>query len=171
MNTPSSQLIYPSFAANYIQLTASGSAIQAQEKHGRELIDFYTSLPATKAEYRYAADKWSVQEVLRHLIDTERIFCYRLLSIIREDDQVLPPFDENKFVEKSQAHTISWSQMQAEWLSLRQSTSIMLASVQENEWSRSGQVGDYKICAQSIGLILTGHQLHHRQILQTRYGC
>ena len=171
MTNPSTQLIYPSFAANYIRLTESSSAIDAQEKHGQSLIDFYSSLPLSKAKHQYAPGKWSVQEVLRHLIDTERIFCYRLLSVIRGDEQVLPPFDENLYVEKSQAHSISWSQIQAEWLSSRQSTSIMLASVQENEWPRQGQVGDYKICTQSIGLILTGHQLHHREILKTRYGC
>jgi hypothetical protein len=171
MTTPIPQLIYPSFATNYIQLTGSSSAIKAQEKHGQLLIDFYSSLPASKAKHQYATGKWSVQEVLRHLIDTERIFCYRLLSIIREDDQVLPPFDENVYVEKSQAHSIPWSQIQAEWLSSRQSTSIMLSGVQDNEWVRQGRVGDYTICAQSIGLILTGHQLHHLEILKTRYGC
>lgn len=171
MTSPTNQLIYPSFAANYIQLAGSISAIEAQEKHGQALIDFYTSLPASKAEHQYANGKWMVQEVLRHLIDTERIFCYRLLSIIREDKSILPPFDENVYVEKSQTHRLSWSQIQAEWLSSRQSTSIMLAGIQDDEWSRQGQVGNYAICAQSIGLILTGHQLHHREILQTRYGC
>lgn len=171
MSTHSSQLKYPSFAANYIQLAGSNSAIKAQEKYGQALFDFYTSLPASKAAHQYAPGKWTVQEVLRHLIDTERIFCYRLLSIIREDNQILPPFDENVYVEKSQAHRLSWSQIQAEWLSSRQSTSILLANVQDDEWTRQGQVGDYTICAQSIGLILTGHQLHHQEILKTRYGC
>lgn len=171
MTAPSAQLIYPSFAANYIQLAGSSSAIEAQQKHGQALIDFYSALPATKSNFRYAAGKWSIQEVLRHLIDTERIFCYRLLSIIRGDHQVLPPFDENMYVEKSQAHSVSWNHIQAEWSSSRQSTGIMLLGVQDNDWSKQGQVGDYTICARSIGLILTGHQLHHKEILQTRYGC
>jgi hypothetical protein len=171
MTSASSLLIYPSFATNYIRLAGSVSAKAAQENHGSELIDFYTSLPASKANHSYAVGKWSVQEVLRHLIDTERIFCYRLLCIIREDEQVLPPFDENIYVDKSKAHEVAWEQIQAEWLSSRQSTSIMLQNIPDNHWKNQGQVGDYKICAQSIGLILTGHQLHHREILQAWYGC
>ena len=171
MTKDSSDLIYPPFAANYIRLAGSVSAKEAQENHGHELNDFYTSIPASKADHIYAAGKWSVQEVVRHLIDTERIFCYRLLCIIREEKQVLPPFDENIYIENSQAHCVTWQQIQTEWLTSRQSTSIMLQHIPDNNWKKQGQVGDYTICAQSIGLILTGHQLHHRLILQTRYGC
>lgn len=171
MTDHSSGLIYPSFASNYILLAGSNSPAASEEQNGKLLTQFYSGIPASKADYRYAPGKWRIQQVIRHLIDTERIFCYRLLSIIREEQQILPPFDENGYADKSDSVPVSWDQTLTEWVSSRKATADMLRGISEPDWDKVGQVGEYKISARAIGLLLTGHQLHHREILITRYGC
>ncbi|MFN5361704.1 MAG: DinB family protein [Bacteroidota bacterium] len=165
------QLIYPSFAENYIRLAGSTCPKEAQQLHGTALIQFYSALPAARAHERYAPEKWSMQEVMQHIIDTERIFVYRLLCILRNEKNTLLPFDENAFALAAKTDAVSWEQTMAEWQSSREATSIMLQGIPETGWDKIGQVGDYRISARAIGLLLTGHQLHHRHILIARYGC
>jgi hypothetical protein len=112
-----------------------------------------------------------VQEVIQHLTDTERVFTYRLLCIIRGETATLPPFDQDQFVLATRTFPVSWQHTILEWESVRIATGYLLDSIQEHSWENQIGVGDYTINARSIGLILTGHILHHQVILQERYGC
>jgi uncharacterized damage-inducible protein DinB len=171
MSTAPHPLIYPSFAENYIRLAGSTCPKDAQQIHGKTLLAFYSGLPAARAHERYAPEKWTIQAVIQHIIDTERIFVYRLLCILRNEKNTLLPFDENAFALAAQTDLVSWEQTMGEWRSSREAAATMLQGIPESGWDKIGQVGDYSISARAIGLLLIGHQLHHRDILISRYGC
>jgi len=164
-------LLYPSFAENYIRLAGGNNPLEIFRLHQSAIHQYILSIPAEKATFRYAPEKWSVQEVIQHLTDTERVFTYRLLCIIRGETATLPPFDQDQFVLATRTFPVSWQHTILEWESVRIATGYLLDSIQEHSWENQIGVGDYTINARSIGLILTGHILHHQVILQERYGC
>jgi len=164
-------LLYPSFAENYIRLAGVNNPLEIFRQHQSAIHQYILSIPAEKATFRYAPEKWSVQEVIQHLTDTERVFTYRLLCIIRGETATLPPFDQDQFVLATRTFPVSWQQTILEWESVRIATGYLLDSIKELSWENQIGVGDYTINARSIGLILTGHILHHQIILQERYGC
>ena len=164
-------LLYPSFAENYIQLAGGNNPLEVFQQHQPAIHHFIQSIHANKASERYAPEKWSVQEVIQHLTDTERVFSYRLLCIIRGETATLAPFDQDQFVLATRAFPVSWQHTILEWESVRNATGYLLDSIQEQTWESQIGIGDYTINARSIGLLLTGHILHHQIILQERYGC
>lgn len=171
METRSPLLLYPHFAENYIKLVNGLDPLEVFLSHEATLLGFIQSIHPEKATHRYASDKWSVREVIQHLTDTERVFSFRLLWIIRGEKGVLPPFDENKFAIATQQYPNNWHATLQEWESVRKSTHYLLESVHAPLWENQIAIGDYTITARAIGLLLTGHVLHHRNILQERYGC
>jgi len=164
-------LLYPSFAENYIRLAGGNNPLEIFRQHQSAIHQYILSIPAEKATFRYAPEKWSVQEVIQHLTDTERVFTYRLLCIIRGETATLLPFDQDQFVLATRTFPVSWQHTILEWESVRIATGYLLDSIQEHSWENQIGVGDYTINARSIGLILTGHILHHQIILQERYEC
>jgi hypothetical protein len=164
-------LLYPSFAENYIRLAGGNNPLEIFRLHQSAIHQYILSIPAEKATFRYAPEKWSVQEVIQHLTDTERVFTYRLLCIIRGETATLPPFDQDQFVLATRTFPVSWQHTILEWESVRIATGYLLDSIQEHSWENQIGVGDYTINARSIGLILTGHILHHQIILQEQYEC
>jgi hypothetical protein len=164
-------LVYPSFAENYIRLAVGNNPLEVFQQHQSAIHPFIHSIPAEKAAFRYAPEKWSVQEVIQHLTDTERVFSYRLLCIIRGETATLAPFDQDQFVLATRTFPASWQHTILEWESVRNATGYLLDCIQEQTWENQIQVGDYTINARSIGLMLTGHILHHKIILQERYVC
>ncbi len=85
---------YPAYFGNYIRLVNANSVAEAVQKYSEEILSFFKNIPAGKVDYRYAEGKWSIKEMLQHIIDTERIFAYRTLRIARHDKTPLPGFDE-----------------------------------------------------------------------------
>lgn len=171
METSQPVLLYPSFAENYIRLAAGIQPVEVFHANEAALHSFITNINPEKASFRYAPEKWSVREVVQHLTDTERVFCFRLLWIIRGETSALPPFDENRFANATKQYPLDWQKTLLEWVSVREATRYLLESVDEQVWENQIAIGDYTITARSIGLLLTGHVLHHRTILQERYGC
>ncbi|MBU3745428.1 MAG: DinB family protein [Sediminibacterium sp.] len=171
MHPSSPTLIYPPFAENYIREAAGTDPVAVFQLNKEVLFQCFTNIPAEKATYRYAPEKWTIQQVLQHINDTERVFSYRLLAICRGDIGPFPPFDENQYASSSAQSKQDWDATVAEWLSIRKSTEFLVKSIEDEIWEKTLQVGDYSISARALGLIITGHPLHHRTILQNRYGC
>jgi len=171
MQAANPTLVYPLFAENYIREAAGLDPVAVFDLHQDALLQFFTNIPATMANNRYAPEKWTIQQVLQHINDTERVFSYRLLAICRGELGPLPPFDENQYASASAQSKQNWDSTVAEWVSIRKSTQFLITSIDENCWEKIIQVGDYSISARALGLIITGHPLHHRSILQSRYGC
>ena len=103
----------------YISLTKGNSVKEIIQNHAFELQEFYNNLPDDKADYAYADGKWTVKQVLQHVMDAERVFGYRALRISRNDSTPLASFDENIYVENGFAHERALSSLKQEFLPLR----------------------------------------------------
>lgn len=134
-----------------------------------ELLRVLDEIPGSKLQFRYAEGKWSVAEVLQHLIDVERIFQYRALSIARNDQTSLPGFDHDSYVEFSEADRRSVEDFKAEFDLLRDSTKVLYDSFSEGMLQRIGNMNNAPASPRAIGFIIIGHTMHHLKILNERY--
>lgn len=165
-----SQDEYSSFYSGYINSLPETDVIQLIADQKTELIAFSNNITEEKSKYRYAANKWSIRELIGHLIDCERIFSYRILRFSRGDFQnELPGFDENIYIEKSKYHEIEFGKLVEELILLRSATVIQLQSLTEEEINCWGVANKNKITVRALIYIIAGHTNHHISILKERY--
>lgn len=131
--------------------------------------EFLLSIPPGKSEYAYAEGKWTIKEVLGHILDTERIMAYRALCFARNDTKALPGFDEELFVANGRFNERSIEQYAREFSILRQSNILLFESFTSNELMRSGLAGERLVSVRGLIYMIAGHLNHHRSILQDRY--
>lgn len=160
---------YPSHFAGYVEKVKPDQLHEAIDTYAASLNEFYTGLPEDKADYRYAEGKWTVKEVLQHVIDAERVFSYRVMCIARRDKTSLPSFDENNYAEYSHADRRSLADLKEEFVAVRRSTDHLLRSLDEAQLSEQGLTNGKPATAKSIAYVIFGHLLHHQQILEERY--
>ena len=139
------------------------------QKQEEELNDLLTSVSEKKSEYRYAEGKWTLKELLQHLIDTERIFSYRSLAFARHDPATLPPFDENLYADMCNANDRQWDDLVKEFLITRNSTVMLYDSFSEDALSAVGNASDYSVGVTTMGFVTIGHTKHHIDIIKERY--
>lgn len=130
---------------------------------------FLESIPTEKQLYKYASDKWTIKEVLVHIIDTERIFAYRALRIARRDVTALPGFDQDEYVLNSDANSRNFEDLISEFVSVRLSTVSLFNSFSEEDLLQKGIASNSPISVRALGYILIGHQNHHQEIIEKRY--
>ena len=135
----------------------------------RDFTTFLDGIDPAKRLYRYAEDKWSIQEMLQHMTDTERIFSYRALRIARGDQTPLPGFEQDPFVVASEADTANWNQLVSEFSAVRESTLALLRLVPQAAWTRMGTASNNPISVRAISWIMVGHVEHHLGVLRERY--
>ena len=160
---------YPAYFDNYISLVQAASATEAIGQYGNEVVQAFRNIPAEKADFSYAEGKWTLKEMLQHIIDTERIFAYRAVSIARKETIGLPGFDENFYAENSKANTRYWSDLLEEFSAVRKSTDLLLLSFDEEQLNRQGITNSNPTTVNSVAFVIYGHILHHLNIIQQRY--
>lgn len=160
---------FPPYFGRYISQANSESLSEAIQMYSAFLIDFYTALPEEKASFSYAPGKWSLKELLQHVIDTERVMAYRLLRFARKDKTPLASFDENLFAENSLANNRSFASIKEEFVAVRKSTDLLIQSLSEVQLKEEGIASNLPITANSIGYIIYGHMLHHKMVIEERY--
>jgi uncharacterized damage-inducible protein DinB len=161
---------YPAFFDTYVRLVDAASVREATLKYKAEIVAFFqTKIPTEKISFRYAEGKWNLKEVLQHVIDTERIFAYRILRISRGDKTPLPGFDEKAFAAESEADLRTWESLLEEFEAVRKSTDLLLQSLSEEQLNQTGTTNGNPVTAKAIGFIVYGHILHHINIVKQRY--
>lgn len=168
MSRPSPESCAP-FYQHYIGLAQGEQATALPGRYGKEIADFFSTLPQEKATYSYARGKWTLLQVLQHLVDVERVFVYRLLWIVRGDRQPLAGFDENSFAEKGSASLRTLQDLTKEFLLLRGSTDLFVAQLSAAELEESGVANGSMISANALCFIIYGHVIHHMNIIAERY--
>ncbi len=153
----------------YINQVTEGDLTKAFQKHQTELVSALIAIPDEKWNYRYAEGKWSIKEVVQHVIDGERIFCYRGLCFARKDKTPLPGFDENTYAEASKADKRSKEDLVEELKTVQRSSAQMFASFNEEQLNEDGVANGKPVYVKALGFILIGHALHHKNILMERY--
>jgi uncharacterized damage-inducible protein DinB len=160
---------FPPYFANYINLVHADSMAEAIERYSVNIQNFFKNLPAEKIDYKYAEGKWTIKEMLQHIIDTERIFAYRALRISRGDKTPLPGFDENNYAAASNAASRSWQTLLEEFEAVRQSTDLLIRSFTPRHLEQSGVTNGHTNTTIAISFMAYGHILHHMNILKERY--
>jgi len=162
---------YAEFYSPYMEiLPEDGSGlIELLETSLDDCRSLLAGLSREQEEYRYAAGKWSIRELLQHLIDSERVFAYRALRFSRGDRKDLPGFDENLYVENCRAGGRSLDTLLEEFELMRRSNIMMFGSMDAAALERQGSVDGNQLSVRALGFICCGHLLHHLKVIQERY--
>ena len=166
MNRPQIQE-YPEPFSNYINLV-EGDVIELLSQQVSDFSNFLNNI-VEKGDYAYAPGKWTIKELVGHIIDTERIMVFRLTSFARAEKAALPGFDENDYVTNAHFGDRSLESLCEEFVLLRKSNMHLLKSLNEEELSRSGTANGNQITVKALVYILAGHVMHHKKVIVERY--
>jgi hypothetical protein len=153
----------------YISLVPDGDVVATLASQMKETQELLCSLPASVATYRYAPEKWSVNEIIGHLIDSERNFAFRALRFARNDPTPIPGFEQDDYVRNATFESYPLVDLAAELDSVRQSTVFLFRHMDESAWMRRGIANKAEVSVRALAYIMAGHELHHRAILSARY--
>lgn len=156
---------------NYIQPFATNgkSILENLLETQREFDSFLRKQPKEKHNYSYADGKWTVKEVIQHVLDTERVFCFRALSFARGEQQALPSFDQDSFVVNSFAQKRDYYHLLNEMQTLRESSAQLFHWFDDLALLNIGTAAGNPMSVRAIGFLLSGHQMHHLTILKELY--
>lgn len=160
---------YLPYYGKYIALVPDGDLIEMLARDADETLALLRAQPPEAADHAYGEGKWTVKEVIGHLCDAERVFSYRLLRTARADTTPLAGFDENAYVPAGEFGSRTLESLLEEFFAVRASTIALVAGLPDDAWARAGIANDSPISARAIAYIIAGHELHHREILVTRY--
>lgn len=168
MKRPSEQ-DYPLYYKGYIESVAGEDVISVLEQQLKEADTFFNSISASKENFAYAEGKWTVKEVIGHMVDVERVMAYRALAFARNEKKRIPGFDENDYVRAGGFYERSVQSLVDEFKSLRLSNIILFKSFNDEVLSRRGIANEFEITVTAIIFIIAGHYKHHVNILMERY--
>lgn len=162
---------FATYYKNYIiPFALNGKTISNNLLDSQNMFDtLLRQQPKSKHNFVYANGKWTVKEVIQHIIDTERVFCFRAVSFARGDEQELPGFDQDIFVENSFAQHRDYYELLNGMQTLRESTAQLFLSFSKEALLNVGTANGSKMSVRAIGYLLCGHQMHHMKVLQERY--
>lgn len=160
---------HPAYYEAYIKLVKEDDALKALDNGIFKMPALLSEIDEEKEEYAYAPGKWTIKEVIGHIIDTERIMAYRALCIARGDTQELPGFDENSYVKNANFSKQRLIDMGHEFSVLRKSNIYLFKSFDEGELDRKGIANKNKMNVRSLIYVIAGHQLHHMNVIRERY--
>lgn len=160
---------YAPFYQGYIDAAGTGDLIEQLEISMHEFIRYVQEVPLGKHDFRYAEGKWTLKDIIQHLIDAERIFSYRALRIARADQTPLPGFDENQYVPVAGADRRHLKTLLEEFAAVRHATLLLFKSFSDDELLRTGTASNATISVRALGFITVGHMKHHQRIFSERY--
>ena len=162
---------YPNapYFAEYLRFDKDENLFDVLKNQTEEIIALYESLEKGKAEYAYEVGKWSLKGLLGHLVDSERIFSFRVLSISRGEKTALPGFDENEYQAASEYETQSVNDILAQYKATREATKLLLQSLSTKQWNQMGKANGKSISARALAWMIAGHEKHHLRIIKERY--
>ena len=161
---------YAAYYGGYIDNVSNEyTLLEELEISVHRLIKFVQNIPMDKFDYRYAEDKWTIKDILQHLIDAERIFAYRALRFSRNDTTPLASFDENSYVVFANANKRSIQDLLTELAVVRQATLSLFKTFSDEELVRIGIASNHPMSVRALGFVIIGHQNHHQRIFEERY--
>lgn len=160
---------YSEFVATYINALDDVNLIEELEISLHDFIKFVQNIPLEKFDYRYAEGKWTIKDIIQHIIDAERIFGYRALRISRNDKTPLPGFMENDYIENTNANGRSIQDLLTEFSAVRHSNLLLFKNFSEEQLVRLGTASNHTISVRALGFLMIGHQKHHQKVFQERY--
>ena len=161
---------YDPYAIMYVKLLPDDGRILDHLRTNAEMSkQFFRSLTPQQWMHRYAEGKWTIKEILLHIIDDERIYAYRALRIARNDATPLPGFDQDPYVVESKANERSTESLLNEYTTVRNATLSLFENLPDDAWMRSGTANDHSVTVRALIYHLAGHELHHLNIIKEKY--
>lgn len=160
---------YHEFYAGYVGQVGERDAFQMIKDQKKEFIQFIKAIPDDRYNYAYAPDKWTIKQLIRHIIDAERMFGFRAMSIARGEKAKLPGFDDHQYVELANDSKNSIQDLLDEFESLRESHVRMVSNFTSQAIARIGNANGSDVSVRAIIFIIAGHLAHHQQIITERY--
>ena len=153
---------YPSHFKGYVALVPGGDVLTVLREQADATCELLRTLPESKGGFRYAPGKWSVRELVGHVIDTERIFAYRALCFARGDTTPLPGFTEGDYVSHASFDERTLDDLAAEFAVVRAATLSLFAHLDSAAWERKGIASENEVSVRALAHIIAGHEWHHR---------
>ena len=160
---------YDEYYGLYIGQVPEGNILELLERGLADNRALLGDLPTEWQTHRYQPGKWSVREVVGHVLDAERVFGYRAVSIARADPAPLPSMDQDVWAASSNAARRPLASLLEELEHLRRSHVAMFADFDQEMWGRRGVASGFEFTVRSFPYILAGHEIHHRRVLEERY--
>ncbi len=160
---------YADYYQSYIDLVPKGDILKIFEKQNDQFCAFLAQVNEEKAGFRYAKGKWSIKEVIAHLIDVELVFMYRALRFSRNDSTELPGFKQNDYIKNSDQSHLTLSELVEQFYHMRKASHALLSSFSKDMWSKQGKANGHPASVRAIAHIMVGHVIHHMQVIHTKY--
>ncbi|HKV24039.1 MAG TPA: DinB family protein [Candidatus Acidoferrum sp.] len=160
---------YAPYYGRYISLVPGEDIVRELESQHVQTMELLAGHTDREGDFRYAPDKWSLNQVVGHITDTERIFAYRALRIGRGDQTPIEGFEQDDYARDASFNQRSLADLAAEFSAVREATLALFRSLAEEAWSRRGIASKNEVSVRALAYIIAGHELHHRKILQERY--
>jgi hypothetical protein len=160
---------YAAYYEKYISLLPGTDVAGALEAQRVQTMQLFAGRSERDGNFRYAADKWTVKEVLGHINDSERIFTYRALRIARADQTPLPGFEQDDYVRSGGFNERPLASLVEEVAHVRSASLTLFRSLGPDAWLRRGTASKNEVSVRALAFITAGHELHHRRILEERY--
>lgn len=164
-----SQLIIPDMMKQYVSLVEEDGLHKALRKNTKKFNKFLKHIPESKINHSYAEGKWTIKQVLQHILDAERVFAYRALWFARKDIQPLPGFDENTWALHASVSERKWNDLLDEFKFVRKSTELLFDSFSKEQLNATGVSNNNVVSVATFGYVCTGHVAHHMNIIKERY--
>ncbi len=167
---------YASFYSNYIKLIGEYIAenevediVEILSTIGEKTKEKFAQFSEQQSLFRYEEGKWSIKELLGHMIDTEQIMSYRALSFYRGEKQSLAGFDENEYVREANFDAIPYSDLLERYEIIRKSSVALFKTFDAGQTSKTGQASGREMSVRALVYMIAGHEIHHWNILEERY--
>jgi uncharacterized damage-inducible protein DinB len=160
---------YPVHFENYINLIKREDIVHVLTEQVNEIQAFIAAIPAEKESYAYAEKKWTIKQVIAHLIDIERIMAYRALCFARKDKTLLPGFDENLFADNNDAAYRTLKDLAQEFTLVRESNLALFKHFDEETLRERGNANGKECSVRALLFVIAGHALHHMNVIKARY--
>jgi hypothetical protein len=154
---------------NYIKNVKEEDIIEAFESSLTYIQEFISNIPVEKLEYKYQPEKWTIKEILCHLIDSERIISYRALRFARNDKNELLGYDQDEYIKYSEANKRSVADLLEDFTLARKANIVLFKSFNNEMLSRIGIANKREISVIVLGFLISGHVLHHLNVIKERY--
>jgi uncharacterized damage-inducible protein DinB len=159
----------PDFYITYLNALQEDNLQEALANNTRRFRKLLKQIPHKKINYAYAEGKWTIKELLQHIIDAERVFIYRALTFARQDPAPLPGFDENNWAITAKAPKRKWNELVDEWKALRSANELFLNSLDDDQLLQTGSANNNTISVAGLAFVCAGHVAHHMRIIRERY--
>jgi len=160
--------VYPAMYRKYVQ-AVKGNALTALNKQLDEIAALLKKVNKSNIDQSYAKGKWTLKEVLVHMIDTEQIFAYRALAIARGEKKALPGFDQDKYIKNANLENITKKQIADNFKSVRKSSLFLFDTFGPEDWVRIGRASARNVSASAFPYMIAGHTKHHINVIKKKY--